>query len=148
MIQYSCFMIIMRFFIKKLSVIWSGFVIRLFLLFYINCILVTRIPGDGQRGVRNLLLIVHICKCAVVGLSLSKQHLSLSQQRWRRLSSSKGMGPCWLVHSNCHSGGALFIWPGKNPEHGGNSTSSQHIIISKMTLIFINTRFYTKKWKK
>jgi len=83
---------------------------------------------------------VHICKCAFVGLWLSKQHSRLSKQCWRRLKSSKGMGPCWLVHSNCHSGGAVFIQPNKNPEHGGSNISSQQSIISKMTLIFINTR--------
>ena len=41
---------------KKLSVILSGFDIHFFLLLYINCILVTRIPDDGHRDVQNMLL--------------------------------------------------------------------------------------------
>jgi len=41
---------------KKLSVILSGFDIHFFLLLYINCILVTRIPDDSHGGVQNMFL--------------------------------------------------------------------------------------------
>jgi hypothetical protein len=51
---------------KKWSVMLSGFVINFFLLLYINCILVTRIPVDGQGGVWNMLLINSMWLCIFV----------------------------------------------------------------------------------
>jgi hypothetical protein len=137
---------------KKLGVILGGFVIHVFLLLNINCILVTRIPDDGHGGVRNLLLMNSMRLCIFVNVHLLDWNYvnniggchSSVEEDWILL---RIWGPCWLVHSDCHSGGAVFIQPSKNPEHGGSNFSSQNGIISKMTLIFINTRFYTKKRK-
>jgi hypothetical protein len=152
MIQYLCFMIII-FMIKQLSVILSGFVIHFFLLLYINCIFVTRIPDDGHRGVWNLLLMNSMWLCIFVNVHLLDCHYvnniggchSNVEEDWSLL---RIWGLCWFVHSDCHSVGAVFIQPSKNPEHGGSNISSQLGTISKMTLIFINTSFYTKKRKK
>ena len=55
--------------IKPLFVPPSGFSVHFLLLFYIDFILVVMHHDDGHRSGRNMLLVEHVYKCALVGLS-------------------------------------------------------------------------------